>query len=155
MFHRVLLHESRKRRQYSLSRRGCIQIMPTKLQRAARSALWERPVVTPAFLAKRPVTSVPGVLATAKVEDRMRACLTSTSQPTRCQIDELTSHFAGEKREAEESLRFVENTSWFRLREITPQGRIDITEQHKQSLLDQCAEYQRMLESLNLDLSLG
>jgi hypothetical protein len=65
----------------------------------------------------------------------------------------LIEYFQRRKLECEESLRFGENTSWFRLHQTTQQGTVDITEEHKQGLRDQCAEYQRMLDYLQTDRS--
>jgi len=60
----------------------------------------------------------------------------------------LISRFEAQKRDAEESLRFAENTSWFRLYE----GGIDITETHKQGLRDQVAEFQLVLDDLQVEV---
>ncbi len=61
----------------------------------------------------------------------------------------LIGRFEAQKRDAEESLRFAEGTSWFRLHE----GGIDITETHKQGLRDQVAEFQLVLVDLQIDVS--
>jgi SAM-dependent methyltransferase len=62
-------------------------MMPTNLQRAARSAPMERPAATPAFLATRSVMSVPDVPATANDDRKIGSrdkCVTPSVKATNC-----------------------------------------------------------------------
>ena len=67
-------------------------------------------------------------------------------------VEHLIELFKSRLRECEEALEFAEVNSWFRLQEMTQSGGWkDITEQHKQGLREQCAEYQHALEDLKAD----
>lgn len=64
---------------------------------------------------------------------------------------DLIGWFKKRKQEKENTLKFAQTQPGFKLFQVTAGGaQIDITEQHKKQLQDDIAEYQRVIEELEL-----
>jgi hypothetical protein len=64
---------------------------------------------------------------------------------------DLIGWFRNRKREKENNLKFAQTQPGFKLFQVTAGGgQIDITEQHKKQLQDDIAEYQRLIEELQI-----
>ena len=81
-------------------------------------------------------------------KDAMR-CTSGAKRSFAVGLTELLEYFERRKQQCEAELRHT-GTPGFRMVEITPQGEVDITEQHRAKLVKARDGYQRAIESLKM-----